>query len=208
LDDSLYVLNDAEIVELRLRWERRDYSRIAVRAGVAIPVRETASRFPDPLWLPTMGLAPVVAVSSLLPHDRRREQLRPTLREILASNIQEDPIWLPACVGRIIVDSLYFDHLYQIDAVTGRDRIDADHVNYAPLIPSTLQYPLEVYHQQEGGAKTRKSVFLKLYVIDSSYVYHIVVLARDKRLLTSYRLAGGRSAFLAHRFGVPLYANY
>jgi hypothetical protein len=111
-------------------------------------------------------------------------------------------------IGEVIIDAVYLDHIHEVDPTTGRTRVNHDHVSFAPLVQSTLERPIEVYQQQEGGRRTRRTIFLGLYQIDSSYSYHMVIAARGGRVLTSYRLNGGTAAFRQVRFGVPLFVSY
>jgi len=41
-----------------------------------------------------------------------------------------------------------------------------------------------------------------------AFTYHAVVVTRDDRLLTSYRINGGRTAFENDRSGIPLFVTY
>ncbi len=203
-----WTLAPNELKVWQERWKRRDAAKAAVSAGVGISVTETTATFPDAFWLPSMGLCTPLTRGALLSYPDA-SHIRVLLRGIYGSDEKETSVTVPTILGPITVDNTYFDHLYEIDPNTGKDRIDEDHIAYATLTTRTLMNPLEVYEQQKGGRKTRKRIYLALYQIDSSYEYHaVVVIARGLRLLTAYRINGGKSSFVRDRHGVPLYVGY
>jgi hypothetical protein len=203
-----FVLSPDELAAWQVRWAARDAARAAVAAGIPVTSTDTAATFPKPLWLPAMGMCTALTHGALFSFEDA-PRLRAELRKIYGSGDDEAPISIETAVGPVVIDRVYYDHLYEVDSATGRDRIDADHVAHAPLTVRTMNEPLEVYLQQTGGRKTRKIVFLALYQIDSAFTYHMVVVKEmGRRLITSFRVNGGRVAFERHRFGVPLYVRY
>lgn len=203
-----WTLAPDELKVWQERWKRRDAAKAAVSAGAGVSVTETTATFPDPFWLPSMGLCTPLTKGALLSCPDA-SQIRVQLRGIYRSDDKETARTITTILGPITVDNTYFDHLYEVDPKTGKDRIDEDHIAYATLTTHTLAKPLEVYEQQPGGKKTRKRIYLALYQIDSSYIYHaVVVIARGCRLLTAYRINGGKTSFVGDRHGVPLYVGY
>ena len=200
------TLSADELAAWRFRWAARDAARAAVVAGVPLAAADTQSTFPNAMWLPSMGFCTLLTSGILMPY---AGDPRPQLRAIFGSDDAEDPVQVQTAVGPITVDSIYYNHIYEIDPQTGKNRIDADHIAFASLSRRTLERPLEVYLQQPGGKKTQKMVYLALYQVDSAFTYHaVIVTARDKRLLTTYRVNGGRTSFERDRHGVPLYVGY
>ena len=208
IDGQWQRISADELFTWRKRWDARDAARAAVFAGVPMLAEDTSQMFPDPFWLTPMGLCTLLTSGALLANDDPAK-IRERLRAIYGSDASESPVEVSSALGPIVVDRLYFDHLHEIDGQSGVNRLNADHIEFATLTPRTLSDPLEVYEQQPGGNKTRKRIFLALYQVDSAFTYHMaIVTARSRRLLTAYRINGGRSGFLQHRFGVPVHVIY
>jgi hypothetical protein len=202
-------LESSQLGDWQARWKTRLDARAAVDAGIAITAEDVRASFPHPYWLPPFRLCETMTAGALLEfRDVPHLELRRRLRGIFGVPDNVSSIVVDTALQPITVDDVYFNHLFEIAAGSGKDRIDADHIAYVRLTSRTLLAPLEVWQQQTGGIRTRKTVFLSAYQIDAEFTYHVVVVTARNTLLTAYRLNGGRRAFEETRFGVPLYVRY
>lgn len=165
---------------------------------------------PDPFWLYGMGHMPTVHPEAMFGgyDGLAPDPLEQRIREIINAPAPGDVVPVAAPIEGVAFDDVFVRHFFELDSATGKDNLNEDHLFFLPLIHTTLQSPLEVWLQQEGGIKTRKTVFLAAYMLDAAPTYHMVVLMRNSRVLTAYRLNGGVASFRKHRRGVPLHMAY
>ena len=207
-DGSRLRLIPEELEQRSARWFARIHARKSVLDAFPVSEVETAATFPDPFSLPLFACTAQVGVPALLAYDDGAMDVREALRAAVGMPAGKNRETISTPVGEVFVDSVYLDHIHEIDDETGKSRIDHDHVSFATLIRTTLERPLEVFKQQPGNAKTRRTIFVALYQIDSSYSYHTVIVTRRHQVLTSFRLNGGTAAFKKMRFGIPLHVAY
>jgi hypothetical protein len=185
--------------------------RAALRDGIAAAASMSAAldKIPSPIWYPRLGLVPSLEAHRILPVTQPidgvalREEIRRYSRRAEYGSVTT--IHTP--VGGAILDQIYEDHFFEVDPGTRKDRCDADHISYVPQLVETLTSPVEIWQVQPRGPKTRRWAFFKLYLQNDSFVYHLAIVTRDRRVLTAHRIQGF-SACQTRRCGIPLYMGY
>jgi hypothetical protein len=164
---------------------------------------------PSPIWFPRLGLAPSIGKDLLLPHELLDEPdlLRKQIRRQFGRAELSSVATVETPVGQVKVDDVYENHFFDLDPATGKDRRDPDHVFFVPVVRETLGAPIEIWEVQDGGRSSRRLIFLKLYLLEQVFAYHLAVVTRDLRLLTAHRIHS-LTACQARRKGRPRYVAY
>lgn len=187
--------------------KERATMRQAVADGTIVSAH--SDQLPSPKWFPRLGLVPTLDETRVLPmpHPIIEPELRATIRRHFGREARSDVATVQTPVGNVTVDWMYEDHFFDIDRNTGCNRCNVDHISYLPQVLETLKTPIEVWEVQDGGKRTRRRVFLKLFLQGDVYVYQLAVATRDGRLLTAHRIKGF-TACQNRRRGKPLYIAY
>jgi hypothetical protein len=150
-------------------------------------------RLPSPVWYPRLLDDP--------------EGLRLEIRRQFGRTALAAAATVDTPIGVIKIDDVYENHFFDVDPATGKDRRDPDHVFFIPVVRKTLDSPVEIWEIQDGGRRSRRLMFLKLYILEDIFAYHLAVVTRDLRLLTAHRI-NGLAACQARRKGRPLFMAY
>jgi hypothetical protein len=147
---------------------------------------------PSPIWYPRLGLTPSIEPHTLLPHPVLSDSslLRIHARSHFGRTDATSTATIQTPVGPVQVGDVYENHFFDVDPGTGKDRRDPDHVFSIPLVPETLTRPIEVWEVQDGGRRSRRLIFFKLYLLEDRWAYHLAVTTRDRKLLTAHRIKG------------------
>lgn len=213
-----YKLHSNDEAEMRDFYRRVEFMRSNIGAVVD---GAAEAQMPKPWDLFFLGRAQTVKGRSLFCDyaDVYTAQGIPGLRDRLCDiydmKLSETKI-IPSPISQPIkISSNYLRHLPELRP--NGAGFDEDHMLYAPLTPSTVTDPDEIFYGELKNRATGTSrslyTFLRTYMVESAdrqvdVVYHLVLAYPDGVLRTGHRLKGGATAFIGKRRGKLLYAAY